>query len=68
VKELAKGAMQRIDATQQFTLVKAERQGVIGLAGSGLPSRRLARQDDGEAIGIGDGPSIDGSLMAKSPA
>ena len=59
--------MPRIDTAQQLALVKAERDGVIGLTRPGLPRRLLAGEHDRQAIQIGDHAAIDGLIESEQP-
>ena len=60
LEELSQTAMLRIDAPDEFALIETERQRVIRLARARLPHGFLPRQDDRQAIEVGDDAPIDG--------
>jgi len=62
LEELSQAAMARIDAAQQFALVEAESDGVVGLARARLPRGFLTGQHDGEPIEVGHEAAIDGHV------
>jgi hypothetical protein len=57
--------MLRIDAAQQLAFVVAERDRVISLARSRRPRGSLPRQDNGEAIEVGDEAAIDRRIQRE---
>jgi hypothetical protein len=54
LEKLPETAMPRIDASQQFALVKSKADRVVGLSRAGLEGRRLARHDPRQPVEIGD--------------
>src|SRR5437899_7042579 len=56
-----------IDTPQQLALIEPERQRVIRLPRAGLPRGFLTRQDDRQAIEIGDDAPIDGLVDREQP-
>src|SRR3954452_13991671 len=59
LKELSETAMLRIEAAQQFTLVKTERDRVIALSRARFPCGLLTREHDRETVQIGNHVAID---------
>ena len=51
--------MPRVDSSQQFALIEAERDRVVRLARSPLPRRFLPGEHDGQSIEVGDQSAID---------
>src|SRR4051812_43947814 len=59
MKESSEAAMLRIDPAQQFTLVETERDRVVALSRARFPCGLLTREDEGQAIQIGNYAAID---------
>ena len=57
-----------IDTAQQFALIKAEGDGVIGLPRTGFPRWLLTGQHDRQAIEVGDDAAVDRFVDANRPA
>ena len=67
VEHLADGAVGRIDASHQFVLVEAERDGVVRLPLPGRPDGTLALHDAGQAIEIGHHLGVDPLVEGEEP-